>query len=821
MKYLFSLVLLCGSLFFSVNAAQSEAGKVLYLGPLPHLESAVLQQSGKADGIRQSLLAQLEPQAVPVAGDKVSLFGSTISWREMTPAAAADAGPGVWFVQLQHDRWWQARLTVDGLASPVAYLNYRKLDSVSNQTLKAAAGYQQLVLFTDGAAKNDKAQPVKLQLTGDEQPAAFVLTAKETVNNRLLTNAETITQLALSDDGAMALLGFSARSDVADKNLVRTELRDVASNSIIQSWPQQSLRQPQFSPDGQYLSFIADNSIELLNLRNWQTHTLLANQKNLGQYRWLPDSKSIVFSWTVPFDAKNAKAKRYREMEDRWRGFRDISRLYQVDIQSGFIRTLTTDSSSSFLQDIRADGKKLLLTQRRFAREEAPHSNTFLAELDLTSLDVREIGEYRFLNQVQYYQNQLLVLAGPSFADNAGVTLAEGTLANDYDGQLYLMSLDGKQVKALSREFKPAINDVLTNKRGQILVQVTEQDRSLLYYYDLKKERFTKTLHGLDVTERVALAGNGDATVLAVGSTVSAPQQLVQADRGSRKARVLYSSAEQYKHVRLGEVKDYQFTNSTGDIIDGRYYLPPDFDASKKYPLIVYYYGGTTPVNRQFTGRYPFHHWAANDYVVYVLQPRGTIGYGQAFSALHVNAWGDYAADDIIEGTHAFVKAHPFINEQKIGNIGASYGGFMTMYLATKTDLFAASVSHAGISSISSYWGQGWWGFGYSGIASRGSFPWNNRDLYVEHSPLFNADKVTTPLLLITGDSDVNVPPGESHQMYTALKLLGKDVALVEIPGEDHHIIDREKRYVWWDHLLGWFDFYLKDQPAWWEDLNK
>ncbi|MEC8207134.1 MAG: prolyl oligopeptidase family serine peptidase, partial [Pseudomonadota bacterium] len=148
-----------------------------------------------------------------------------------------------------------------------------------------------------------------------------------------------------------------------------------------------------------------------------------------------------------------------------------------------------------------------------------------------------------------------------------------------------------------------------------------------------------------------------------------------------------------------------------------------------------------------------------------------------------------------------------------------SYGGFMTMLLATKTDMFSASISHAGISNITSYWGQGWWGYLYSGEASKNSFPWNNAKLYSEHSPVFNADKVKTPLLLIHGDADTNVPVGESHTMYTALKLLGQDVELVEYKGADHQIFARDKRFHWWNTMLAYFDKHLKEQPQWWNDL--
>lgn len=121
--------------------------------------------------------------------------------------------------------------------------------------------------------------------------------------------------------------------------------------------------------------------------------------------------------------------------------------------------------------------------------------------------------------------------------------------------------------------------------------------------------------------------------------------------------------------------------------------------------MIVYYYGGTTPTTRGISNPYCAQLFASRDYVVYVIQPSGTIGFGQEFSARHVNAWGKRTADDIIEGTKQFCKEHPFVDEKKIGCLGASYGGFMTQYLQTQTDIFAAAVSHAGISDVTSYWG--------------------------------------------------------------------------------------------------------------------
>ncbi len=233
----------------------------------------------------------------------------------------------------------------------------------------------------------------------------------------------------------------------------------------------------------------------------------------------------------------------------------------------------------------------------------------------------------------------------------------------------------------------------------------------------------------------------------------------------------------------------------------------------------MYYYGGTTPVTRDFGGRYPKEFYAANGYIVYALQPSGAKGYGQAFSAAHVNNWGITVADEIIDGAKKFLDAHPFVDKKRVGCIGASYGGFMTMLLMTKTDMFAAAISHAGISSISSYWGEGYWGYAYSGMATANSFPWNRKDIYVNQSPLFSADKIKTPLLLLHGASDTNVPVGESIQLYTALKLLNRPVELIQLDDQNHQIMQYSKRLLWTKTILAWFDRQLKGQPEWWNEM--
>ena len=694
-------------------------------------------------------------------------------------------------------------------------------DNVIDETVEADKTYE--THATVSSSKPAPSKPAPSKLAPSKQLETSVYFGDDLANKRASMkqyyDSETIGSLNVSPDGELLIWSKKAFADLTgDKAQTVVEIIDLDSQKVVYRWQAMSPRHTTWRADSQALVFIHDEQLYQLSRNNWQLSALASNLKGITSIDWLMDSELLV-TWNKTQEKPHKFTKRYRGLEDRWDGWRGDVQLQLFDIQTSLFKQITNDTLSSSLSDVDVKNRKALITRSPIDYKAPPHGVTQLLELDLNTGDEKLVGEYRTFNGAKYHNDGFIISAGPDFNNGQGNNMTNAGVVNDYDGQLYLMYKQG-HILPISKDFKPAIGQFEVLKNGDLIVSTTDQDRRLLYRYDISRKKFTKLDVEVEIVSGFSVSKQNKPSIIYKGTSATRPQSVHSKKLHSTSRTLLFDSAKQaYPKVDFVDLKDWDYTTESGQEIDGRVYYPSHFDETKKYPSIVYYYAGTSPVSRSFTGRWPFSLWASQGYVVYVLQPSGATGYGQDFSARHVNAWGINTADEIIESTQAFVKAHSFVDKARVGNMGASYGGFMTMYLATKTNIFSASISHAGISNLTSYWGHGWWGYGYSGVATKGSFPWNKTDFYTQQSPVFAADKVTTPLLLIHGDADTNVPVGESHQMYTALKLLGKDAELIEFQGDDHHINSRERRFRWWKTILSYFDMKLKNEPLWWEHM--
>ena len=337
-------------------------------------------------------------------------------------------------------------------------------------------------------------------------------------------------------------------------------------------------------------------------------------------------------------------------------------------------------------------------------------------------------------------------------------------------------------------------------------------------FYKLQKGQLIKIVESANIYTIRAKAKDSDMVLFTKESYNLVPDLYISNIDDIVSAKQITNSNPQSADYKWGSVELMSWTDFNGDTVEGLLYLPEGYEKGKKYPTIVYFYERSTQSLNQF--HMPQPAWSiiipsvcvSNDYIVFIPDIKYRIGFP-----------GKSSYDAIVSGTMALIE-RGISDKENIGLQGQSWGGYAASYLITQTDLYACAAPGTPVVNMTSAYGGIRWSSGmarsfqYERTQSRiGATPWERRDLYIDNSPLFFADRINTPVFIRHCDEDGSVPWYQGIEFYVALRRLGKPVWMINYNGDGHNLRHRYARKDFDTRLYQFLDYYLKDtaMPRW------
>ncbi len=311
-----------------------------------------------------------------------------------------------------------------------------------------------------------------------------------------------------------------------------------------------------------------------------------------------------------------------------------------------------------------------------------------------------------------------------------------------------------------------------------------------------------------------SLAGKKNLVAMHLSNHTSPAEVFVaDAKAKSKPKRLTQFNKDLEKEVAVGKPEEVIFRAYDGYPVHGWILKPYGFSPRRKYPSILQIHGGPS-VQYGNTFFHEMQFLAAQGYVVYFANPRGGQGYGEKHADFITANWGTVDYDDCMAFAD-FMEKKSYIDRGKMGVTGGSYGGYMTNWIVTHTNRFAAAVTQRSVVNTESMFGSSDIGFQMPReiSGSKKGIPSRDPESYRRQSPLTYVQNVRTPLLIIHSEQDLRCPIEQAEQLYVTLKMLGRTVEFVRFPGEPHGLSrtgrpDRRVARLEW--MLKWFDRYLK-----------
>jgi dipeptidyl aminopeptidase/acylaminoacyl peptidase len=588
--------------------------------------------------------------------------------------------------------------------------------------------------------------------------------------------------------------------------------------------PGSSASRPRWSADGKYLSFLAsrddgETQVWTLFRKGGDSVQLTETDQGVQSYEWSPDGTKLVLVLKDPKPGKGDDEDEEEEEEeeevtpDPWvvdrlqfkrdyTGYLDRLRthLYVFDLESEEIRQITSGDFDDSEPTWSPDGNLIAFTSNR---SERPDRN-YNTDIWMVAPDNPDRGETL---------RQLTKNPGPDNSPNwspDGKTLAFVS-ATDTDAigyatpHLAVVSSEGGEARLLTEKLDRQVINPTFSLDGRFIKFIIEDngERNLA--------RVPAT--GGDIERVVTGPPTVRAFSLGKGESMAAlidkperPPEVYLLEKGGLTP-LTHANDELFSEIRLGTVEEVGFKSKDGTPIESFVVKPPGFDPNFRYPAILKIHGGP-----QSQHDYGFHFearlYAANGYVVVMPNPRGSFGYGQEFALGIWQSWGDKDYEDVMAAVDHVI-SEGYVDPDRLGVGGWSYGGMLTNHVITKTDRFKAAITGASATLYVSNYGhdqyQRWW-------ENELGLPWKkeNRELWDKLSPFNYVENIVTPTLIVCGEKDWNVPVVNSEQLFQALKRLDKPAQLVVYPGEFHgiqtpsYLKDRFERY------LDWYGKYVK-----------
>ena len=400
----------------------------------------------------------------------------------------------------------------------------------------------------------------------------------------------------------------------------------------------------------------------------------------------------------------------------------------------------------------------------------------------------------------------------PSFSNDGKMLAWQSMETPGYEAdknRLFVMNLETEKSKYLTKGFDQDAEHLVWDQNNENIYFITGIEATYqLARINLKSGEITQITEGDHNYTNFHL---GSDFISAEKMSISMATELFKVNKPyGKETQLSQANKHIYDHINMGKVEERWVTTTDKKQMKVWVIYPPDFDPEKKYPALLYCQGGPqSAVSQFFSFRWNFQIMAANDYIIVAPNRRGLPTFGSEWNE---QISGDYGGQNIKDYLSAIdeVSKEDFIDENRLGAVGASYGGYSVFYLAGHhKGRFKAFISHCGIYNFESMYAATEEMF-FVNHDYEGAYWQKPKPVSYKFSPHLYVDKWDAPILIITGEYDFRIPYTESLQAFNAAQLRGVPSKLLVFPDETHFVVKPQNAILWQREFFGWLDKYLK-----------